>query len=102
DQAVANATALTKQLEFQTQRLADMRKLASTGAQAEFRLQDTQVQYDTVQYQLLAAESAAENARLAMESEIGGENTNVAQLQAQLDNAQWELDQTTVRAMSDG
>lgn len=102
DQAVANATALTKQLEFQTQRLADMRKLASTGAQAEFRLQDTQVQYDTVQYQLLAAESAAENARLAMESEIGGENTNVAQLQAQLDNARWELDQTTIRAMSDG
>lgn len=102
DQASANATALTKQLEYQTQRLADIRKLASTGAQAEFRLQDTQVQYDTVQYQLLAAEAAAQNARLAMESEIGGENTNVAQLQAQLENARWELDQTTIRAMGDG
>lgn len=102
DQASANATALTKQLEYQTQRLADIRKLASTGAQAEFRLQDTQVQYDTVQYQLLAAQAAAQNARLAMESEIGGENTNVAQLQAQLENARWELDQTTVRAMGDG
>ncbi len=102
DQAVANATALTKQLEYHTQRLTDMRRLASTGAQAEFRLQDTQVQYDSVQYQLLAAEFAAENARLAMESEIGGENTSVAQLQAQLENARWELDQTTVRAMSDG
>ena len=60
------------------------------------------MQYDSVQYQLLAAEFAAENARLAMESEIGGENTSVAQLQAQLENARWELDQTTVRAMSDG
>ncbi|MGJ5037473.1 HlyD family secretion protein [Bradyrhizobium sp. HKCCYLRH3059] len=102
DQAKANADALKQQLVYQTQRLADIRKLVATGSQAEFRLQDTQVQYDTVQYQLLAAEAAVENARLAMESEIGGENTNVAQLQAQLENARWELDQTTIRATGDG
>jgi multidrug resistance efflux pump len=102
DQARANADGLKEQLEYQTQRLADVRKLASTGAQAEFKLQDTQVQYDTVQHQLLAAEAAVQNAQFAMESEIGGENTSVAQLQAQLENARWELDQTTVRAMGDG
>jgi multidrug resistance efflux pump len=37
-----------------------------------------------------------------MESEIGGVNTTVAQIEAQLDNAKWELDQTTVRAPADG
>jgi multidrug resistance efflux pump len=33
---------------------------------------------------------------------IGGVNTTVAQLQAQLDNANWELSQTAVRAPADG
>jgi multidrug resistance efflux pump len=42
------------------------------------------------------------NAKLALGSEIDGENTNVAQLKAQLEAAQWELDQTTVRASADG
>jgi multidrug resistance efflux pump len=42
------------------------------------------------------------NAKLALGSEIEGENTTVAQLVAQLDNAKWELDQTTVRASADG
>ncbi|UZE46860.1 biotin/lipoyl-binding protein [Rhodopseudomonas sp. P2A-2r] len=102
DQARANADGLTEQLDYHTQRLADMRKLTSTGAQAEFKLQDVQVKYDTVRHQLVAAEAAVQNARLAMESEIGGENTNVAQLQAQLENSRWELDQTTIRAMGDG
>src|SRR5438552_13146825 len=37
-----------------------------------------------------------------MDSEIGGVNTTVAQIQAQLDNADWELSQTTVRAPADG
>ena len=37
-----------------------------------------------------------------MDSEIGGVNTTVAQLQAQLDNAVWELSQTDVRAPADG
>ena len=37
-----------------------------------------------------------------MDSEIGGVNTTVAQLQAQFDNANWELSQTTIRASADG
>src|ERR1700722_13620988 len=40
--------------------------------------------------------------KLALGSEIDGENTTVAQLIAQLDNAKWELDQTTIRAPADG
>jgi multidrug resistance efflux pump len=33
---------------------------------------------------------------------VGGVNTTVAQLQAQLENADWELSQTTIRAPADG
>jgi multidrug resistance efflux pump len=101
-QANANVEGLTKQLAFNAKRLDDLRKLARTQAIAEFREQDAEIQYLVVQYQLQAAKAARESTRLAMESEIGGVNTTVAQTQAQLENARWELEQTTVRAPGDG
>jgi multidrug resistance efflux pump len=52
--------------------------------------------------QLQAAQAREMNSKLAASSEIDGENTTVAQLVAQLDNAQWELEQTTIRAPADG
>ena len=47
------------------------------------------------------AKAAQLNAKLARDSEIGGVNTTVAQIQAQLD-AKWDLERTTVRAPVDG
>src|SRR5712671_3110509 len=102
EQASANVEGLTKQLAYNTQRLADIQKLTGEQAQSVFREQDTQVQFETVSAQLLAAKAAQQNAKFAMESEIGGVNTTVAQVQAQLDNAKWELEQTTIRAPGDG
>jgi multidrug resistance efflux pump len=102
EQATANVEGLSKQLAFHTQRLADYRQLVSQDAQTEFRLQDTQVQAETVQFQLQAAQAAQLSAKLAMDSEIGGVNTNVASIQAQRENAKWELEQTTIRAPGDG
>jgi multidrug resistance efflux pump len=102
EQASANVEGLTKQLAFNAQRLADMQKLTVEQAMSVFREQDTQVQYETVYAQLQAAKAAQENAKLAMESEIGGVNTTVAQTEAQLDHAKWELDQTTIVAPGDG
>jgi multidrug resistance efflux pump len=102
DQAVANVEGLTAQLAYNRQRLSDMQKLAGEQAQSVFRMQDTQVQFETVQYQLQSAKAALVTAKLAMDSEIGGVNTTVAQIAAQLENAKWELEQTTVRAPSDG
>ncbi|WP_249129834.1 fusaric acid resistance protein FusE [Bradyrhizobium sp. AUGA SZCCT0283] len=52
--------------------------------------------------QLGAAKAAQQSAKLALDSEIGGVNTTVAQLRAQLDSANWELAQTTIRAPADG
>ena len=102
EQATANVEGLTAQLAYNKQRLADIQKLTGQQVQSAFHEQDTQVQYQTVSFQLEAAKAAQVTARLAMESEIGGVNTAVAQIQAQLENAKWELEQTTVRAPSDG
>lgn len=49
-----------------------------------------------------AAEAEVVRARLAETSQIDGVNTTVARLQAELAAAQYDLDQTTVRAPTDG
>jgi multidrug resistance efflux pump len=102
EQATANVVGLAAQLAYNKQRLADISKLTGEQAQSVFRMQDAQVQFETVQYQLQAAKAAQVTAKLAMDSEIGGVNTTVAQIAAELENAKWELEQTTVRAPSDG
>lgn len=101
-QSTANVAGLTAQLKYNTKRLSDIQTLYASGANTEFKEQDTQVQLETVTAQLGAAKATQQTAKLAMDSEIGGVNTTVAQIQAQLDNATWELSQTTVRAPADG
>jgi multidrug resistance efflux pump len=102
EQATANVAGLDAQVKYNTKRLADIQKLSAEGANTEFKEQDTQVQYETVTAQLGAAKATQQSAKLAMDSEIGGVNTSVAQIQAQLENAEWELSQTSIRAPADG
>ena len=102
EQAGANVEGLAAQLAYNTKRLADVQKLTAEGANTEFKEQDNQVQYETVNYQLQAAKAAQINAKLAMDSEIGGVNTTVAQIQAQLEEAKWQLDQATIHAPGNG
>src|SRR5207249_5870499 len=102
EQATANVSGLTTQVAFNKQRNADIQKLAEEGANTQFQAQDNQNQYETALAQLNAAKAAQQSAKLSMDSEIGGVNTTVAQIQAQLDNADWELSQTAVRAPADG
>ena len=91
EQATANVAGLTAQFKYNTKRLADIQSLSTEGANTEFKEQDTQVQYETVGAQLNAAKAAQQSAKLAMDSQIGGVNTTVAQTEAQLENASWEL-----------
>src|SRR5436190_15816580 len=67
EQAGANVEGLTAQLAYNRQRLADISKLTGEQAQSVFRMQDTQVQFETVQYQLQAAKAAQITAKLAMD-----------------------------------
>jgi multidrug resistance efflux pump len=102
DVAAADTKALESQVAFSEQRRADTERLAKSNAASEFRLQETTAQADRIKAQLLAARAKEASARLAAESEIEGENTTVVQIAAQLENAQWQLDQATVRAPADG
>jgi multidrug resistance efflux pump len=102
DQATANVAGLAAQVAFNAKRLGDIQKLAAEDANTQFQAQDRQNQYETALAQLNVAKASQQSAKLALDSDIGGVNTSVAQIQAQLDNASWELSQTTVRAPADG
>jgi multidrug resistance efflux pump len=102
EQATATVSGLEAQLKFNAQRLKDIQTLFASGANTEFREQDSQVQFETVSAQLGAAKAAQQSAKLALNSEIGGVNTTVAQIRAQMENAEWELSQTAVLAPADG
>src|SRR6266851_331468 len=102
EQARANVAGLEAQVKYNAKRLEDIQKLYAGGADTEFKEQDNQVQFETVTAQLNAAKATQQSAKLALDSEIGGVNTSVAQIQAQLENASWELSQTTIRAPADG
>ncbi len=101
-QATANVIGLTAQVAFNAKRLADIQHLAAEDANSEFQAQDRRNAYEIALAQLNAAKAAQNSSKLAMDSEIDGVNTTVAQTQAQLENARWELSQTTMRAPNDG
>jgi multidrug resistance efflux pump len=102
EQATASVAGLEAQYKYNAKRLADIQTLVSDAANTEFQAQDKQVQFETVAAQLNVAKAAQQSAKLAFDSVIGGVNTTVAQIQAQLENADWELSQTTIRAPADG
>jgi multidrug resistance efflux pump len=102
EQTSANVAGLVSQVAFHQKRLNDIQTLTRTGATTPFREQDTRDQLKVTTFQLQAARAAQQSAKFALDSEVGGVNTTVAQTRAQLDNAKWELEQTTIRAPSDG
>jgi multidrug resistance efflux pump len=102
DVAAADVAAVNAQLAFWQKRRDDLDRLAKASTTSEFNLQDAQRQVDTLQAQASSAKARQESSELALNSQIDGVNTDVVRLTAQLGEAQWQLDQTTVRAPSDG
>ena len=72
------------------------------GAFTEQQLDTRRQAYKASQAALEAAKARVELAQLALNSEIGGENTAVARLLAELRQAEFNLEQTVVRAPTEG
>ncbi len=100
--SVAEIASVKAQLDPAKQRRDDVERLTRANTSSQFQLQDADKQVALLSAQLDASTARADSARLALSSTIDGENTSVAQIRAQLDQAQWELDQTTIRAPLDG
>ncbi|MGD8116088.1 MULTISPECIES: HlyD family secretion protein [unclassified Vibrio] len=72
------------------------------GAFTEQQLDTRRQAYKAAQAAVESAAAGVEQAELALDSVIGGENTTVARLLADLRKAEFDLEQTVVRAPTDG
>ena len=77
-------------------------KLAKTGAAPEEESLEWVAQVVVDEAAVRETQAEADRARLRYESEIGGVNTSVAEAQAELDQALYYLDNTTMVAPEDG
>ncbi|PFG57882.1 multidrug resistance efflux pump [Vibrio sp. ES.051] len=72
------------------------------GAFTEQQLDTRRQAFKAAQAALNVAQSKQEQAQIALESEVGGENTQVASLLAELRKAEFNLEQTVITAPTDG
>ncbi len=101
---VAEAAVARAEAEvLQAKKELDRRKeLVKTHVIAQREVDRWQKEYDARSAILREAQATRKQALTEFESEIGGENPIVAQIYAELDRAQYDLEQTTVRAPADG
>jgi multidrug resistance efflux pump len=77
-------------------------KLLASGAIAQVQFEKSKNTYNAAEATAQSAKSEADRALLEAEAVVKGVNTDVARLQAELDTAKFNLEQSVVRAPSDG
>jgi multidrug resistance efflux pump len=102
DQALANVEKINVQVNLAQTDYDRQVYLLEKNVVAQSVVDTATRNLDAAKQGLAAAQAAAESARLAYEVQIGGVNTTVARLQAELGEAQYDLEQTVVRAPGPG
>lgn len=98
-QAIVKDEADIKYAREQVDRFS---KMVPQGAASEEVLQGWQEQLSIREAQLAGDRAQLRKARLQYESQINGVNTSVAEIEAQLAEAEYYLEQTTIYAPADG
>jgi multidrug resistance efflux pump len=101
-QAKATVQRVKVQVELAQQNYDRQAELFKKEVVAKAALDVATRNIDAAKQALAEAVAAEERARLAYASEIGGKNTAVARLEAELNEAQYDLDQAVVRAPGPG
>jgi len=102
DQAVAEKERITAQFGLAQANYDRQQELFEKEVISRATLDTFSRNLETARQGVVAATAAEDQARLAYSSEIGGTNTTVARITAELDTAEYELEQTTVRAPGTG
>ena len=116
EQAESRIREVQPKLELARMRVVQNRELVKSGAGDKFTLERAETDVKELEAQLESARSVASQARAGqvqtvaaerqirqrISGKVGAEYAPVAQIRAQLDNARWELSQTTVIAPADG
>ena len=115
EQSTARIAEVTAKLDLARRRVAQYKELVASGAATKFDLEQAETNVADLTGQVNAARSAeaqtrageqqAIASRLQVEQRLGakvnGEYATVAQIRAQLESAQWDLEQTTTRSPCD-
>ena len=102
DQAAAQAGGANAQLLLAEQNYDRQAQLFERNVIAQATLDTASRNLDASKQSFAAAKAEEERARLAYTSNIGGVNTAVAKLRAELADAEFDLEQTTTRAAGPG
>jgi multidrug resistance efflux pump len=102
DQATAGADRAKAQYELAQQNYDRQAELFQKKVVAQATLDTATRDLEAARGSWTAAKAEQERARLAYSSNIEGVNTTVARLQAELGDAQFDLDQTVTRAPGPG
>lgn len=102
DQATAAAGRADAQLQLAQQNYDRQNELFQKNVIAKATLDTYTRNLDAAKQTLAGAKAEGERARLAYTSNIGGVNTAVAKLRAELADAEFDLEQTTTRATGPG
>jgi multidrug resistance efflux pump len=97
-----NAGAATAARDAALDLYTRSKQLLASGSIAQAQFKQTEERYLASESTLRAALSEAERTALDATAAIEGVNTDVARLQAELDSAKFDLEQTVVRAPTDG
>jgi multidrug resistance efflux pump len=100
--AAANKNAVSARIELARMRVKQYQELAATGAGDAFALQKAQADLKDLESQYAAAVAGEAQVQARLKAQVGGDIADVAQIKAQLENARWELSQTTAYAPADG
>ena len=123
NQANEQVAALTAQIELSRKRVEQNTELVKTGAGNRFDLEQAQTSVNQLTSQIAAQKAVAQQVREKLSGRVDGDLSSVAQVKAQiataaaqvqqseaqvattralLENAKWDLSQTTTVAPSDG
>ena len=102
DAARAQTEATSAQLELTTLRLSQAETLAATGAGSTFEVEQYQSQQEQLTAQLQANRANEQAAYAALTSSVGDTQSRVAGVLAQLESAQYDLQNTEVKAPGQG
>jgi multidrug resistance efflux pump len=101
-QAQAQVSKVEADLEVERVMYKQVQDAAGGGAASRYRLESVRQTVASLEAELLAAEAARDAAQLALDSNVDNKPTAVAEALAELNKARYYLEQTTVRAPSDG
>jgi multidrug resistance efflux pump len=115
EQAAAKSAEISSKLDLARKRVAQYRELVATGAGNKFDLEQAETSVSELSGQLAAARSAEAQAHAGetqavagreqvvqrLGAKANGEYAQIAQIRAQLESAEWDLDQTTTRSPCD-